>query len=172
LKQEENGSRYCMPDIQEFNICGTALTEILSCSLLKNTPLRLKVRGFSMLPFIRDEDIVTISPLLNSSLALGFAVAFTHPQTGRLTIHRIIAKRGNFYLIKGDCINKADGLIPKKNILGTVTKIERNGKKVLLGLGPERILIAFLNRLSFFFPLLLCGWKFLRQPVFANTKKS
>lgn len=161
-----------MPDIQKFNICGAALIEILSCSLSNNTPLRFKVRGFSMLPFIRDEDIVTISPLLNSSLVLGSAVAFTHPQTKRLAIHRIIGKQGNFYLIKGDCVNRADGLIPKENILGTITNIERNGKIVLIGLGPERILIALLSRLSFFFPLLLCGWKFLRQPVYGNSKKS
>lgn len=139
----------------ELTLSNLALAELLQATLSKGVSFRFKVKGFSMLPFIRDCDVLTISPQHNSTLGLGKSVAFIHPETGKLVIHRVVSKKRNYYLIKGDSVPKADALIPKENVLGVVTKLERNGKKILFGFGPERFLIALLSRLSLFYLLLL-----------------
>ena len=41
---------------------------------------------------------------------------------------------------------RPDGMIPVGDILGLVTCVERGGRKVRFGLGPERLLIALLSR--------------------------
>ena len=94
----------------------------------------------------------------------GEVVAIIHPETGRLIVHRIIGKKGEDYLIKGDNTPDADGLIAASNILGRVKKVERNNRNVFLGLGPERLLISFLTRWRFL-PLLRPVWRFV-HPAF------
>jgi hypothetical protein len=145
----------------EFSISGSALIELLQDVLGKGAPFRFRTRGFSMVPFIKDGDLVTVSPLLGSSPGLGDVVAFIQPGTRRLAIHRIIGKKDSSLLIKGDNTHQIDGLIPETNILGYVTRVERDGKKVSLGLGLERFFIALLARrglLSLFF---LSIWKII-----------
>jgi hypothetical protein len=97
-------------------------------------------------------------------------VVFVHPETGRLIIHRVVGKRGDSMLIRGDNTHDADGLIPKTNILGRVTEVERDEREVFIGLGPERILIAFLTRKRLLFPLLLPVWR-LVQPIIRRSPK-
>ena len=46
-----------------------------------------------------------------------------------------------------------DCRIPRENLLGRVTRVERNGKAVWLGLGPERTLIAWLSRRGWLIPV-------------------
>lgn len=99
-----------------------------------------------MSPFIRDGDVVTISPLSSLPVSVGRSVAFVHPQSEKLVIHRIVGKNTNYYLIKGDNVFTADGFIPQENILGAISKIERNGRKVFFGQGIERSIIAFLSK--------------------------
>jgi hypothetical protein len=108
-----------------------------------------------MSPFIKDDDVVTVSPSIPKQPRLGEVVAFIHPVTGELLVHRVVGRRGDsHFLVKGDSIREVDGLVPQANILGYVRKVERRGKEFSLGLGPERILIAFLGRRGLV-PLLL-----------------
>jgi hypothetical protein len=63
----------------------------------------------------------------------------------------VVARQEQAVFIQGDNLGNngpvyADGIIPQANLLGKVTRIERNGKKVWLGLGPERRVIAWLSR--------------------------
>jgi hypothetical protein len=108
---------------------------------------RLQALGFSMSPFIKSGDILTIAPLGSNVLRLGDVAAFVHPERKRLIVHRVIGKsiRG-FVLMKGDNLDKADGHIPWDYILGYVIRIERGKKVINFGMGPERFLIAILNR--------------------------
>lgn len=131
----------------EFIISNVVLMDLLEAVTNKRKSLRFKAKGFSMFPFICNSDVVTISPFSNSHIGLGQAVAFIHPQTQELAVHRIIGKKGNDYIIKGDNIFAIDGAVPRENILGYVSIIERKGKKVILGLGWERRLIVFLSRI-------------------------
>jgi signal peptidase len=139
------------------------LPELVKDILSKGVECRFQAKGHSMSPFIKDGDIVTISPLTRSSPGLGDVVAFNHPETGKLFVHRIVLKKRDSYIVKGENAFEADGLIKKGNILGFVTRVERKGKKVLLGLGPERFLIAFLTRRGLLFPLLSPIRKIIRS---------
>lgn len=139
----------------DLSLSGPALVELLRAVLDKGAPFRFRAKGFSMYPFIKDGDVVTVSPLPDTSPSPGDVVAFIRPETEKLVIHRVARKRGDSFLIKGDNTPHADGLIPEANILGCVTEVERDGKNVFLGLGPERFLIALLTRKGRFFTLLL-----------------
>ncbi len=150
---------------EEISLSGVALAELLQATLAKGAPFRFKVKGFSMSPFIKCQDVLTVSPFNGRALGLGNIVAFIHPLTENLVIHRIVGKQGNFYLIKGDNAIKPDALVLEENILGYVTKVEREGKRVFLGLGPERFLIVLLSRTSIFFPFLLTVWRIVRSLI-------
>jgi len=114
-----------------------------------------------MSPFIKDGDVLTITPVQTSAPGFGDVVVFTHPHTGKLIIHRIIGKKAGSYLTKGDNAPEGDGLISRAAILGRVTKVERNGKYISLGLGPDRFIIAFVIRKGLL-PLLNPVWRFVR----------
>jgi hypothetical protein len=118
-----------------------------------------------MSPFIKDGDAITVSPKIGCSPRFGDVVAFIHPRTEKLFIHRVVWKRRDAYIVKGENTLESDGLIKKENILGVVTKVERKGKKVFLGLGPERFLIALLTRKNLLLPVLLPVWRIFRQAV-------
>jgi len=128
--------------------------------LAKGASFRFRARGWSMVPFIRDGDVITIAPLRGMP-AVGQVVAFTRPGSGDPVVHRAIARHGAALLIQGDGVpGSADGIIPRESLLGRVTRVERGGKRVWIGLGPERYPIAWLSRARLLIPLrrLLPSW--------------
>ena len=127
-------------------LSGPALKELLQSVIQKGLPFRFKAGGFSMSPFIRNGDIVTVSPLGEVPPGIGDVVIFIHPATGSIAVHRLVAKSGNAYRVKGDNSPGPTTLLPRENLLGRLDRLERNGRRVLLGLGPERRFIAFLTR--------------------------
>ncbi|MFH0845432.1 MAG: S24/S26 family peptidase [Pseudomonadota bacterium] len=147
---------------EELPILGPALIDLLRAVLDKEALFRFRAKGFSMVPFIKDDDVVTVSPLWGGSPGVGDVVAFVSPYSERLVVHRVVGKKGDHYLIKGDSAREPDGLVPRINILGRVRAVERNGKEILLGLGPERVLIARLTRNGLILNLLLPIWRLIR----------
>jgi signal peptidase I len=127
--------------------------ELLFVLKERGLTVRISVGGASMTPFIRSQDILTIKWLNNTPLRIGQVVVFKHWRCEDLVIHRIITKGDSGWVIKGDNCLKSDGDVPMDNIIGLVTHVERNGKKVLLCLGPERQIIALLNRCNGLFLL-------------------
>ena len=104
-----------------------------------------------MAPFIKDGDLVVISPVTDKRPGLGDVAAYPDKITGKLVIHRvvgrIVVKNRVWYKIKGDNILQEDLPVPCDDLLGYVARLERNEKKVLLGLGPEKWIIVLLSRL-------------------------
>lgn len=149
----------------QLSLSGAALIDLIQAVLNKGALFRFQARGFSMAPFIRDGDVIVISPLSADSFRLGKVVVFIQPGIDKLVVHRIVGKVCGAFLIKGDNMSDADGVIPKSRILGCVTRVERNGEEASLGLGPERVLIAFVTRKRRFASLLLPIWKFIRPVV-------
>ena len=145
-----------------LSLSGSAFIELLKAVLDKGTSFRFRAEGFSMHPFIRNGDLVTLSPLSNIMPRIGDVVAFVFPGTDRLMVHRIIGAEGRFFLIKGDNLHGPDGLIRKTNILGRVIRVERSGKEVPFGIGPERMFIALLSRRGPIFSFLLPIWRLVR----------
>ncbi len=115
-----------------------------------------------MFPFIRDGDTVTIAPLRGRLAGIGEVVAFAGP-AGGLVVHRVTARRPAAYEIRGDYLRGPHDVVPLDGVLGTVTRVERRGRSVRLGLGPERLLVGALVRLGLLQPLVVAA-RALRAP--------
>ena len=144
----------------------------MTAVLEKGSSFRFLAKGFSMTPFIKDGDVVTISPFLGRKVRIGEVVAFISPLTQSLAVHRIIGKRKARFFLQGDNVPEADGLVSEEQILGYVKRVERQGRIVNLGLGPERRVIAFLNRKGWLFRIRYVLWKLLRPIRDRLRKKS
>ncbi|MFO8164067.1 MAG: S24/S26 family peptidase [Desulfatiglandales bacterium] len=130
----------------QLSLSNLGQLELLRGMNERGVPLRTTVRGFSMHPFIKDQDVLTISPIHDSEPQVGDVVAFIHPHTGKLVIHRVITRTAAGWQLKGDNSTETDLLSAREHIIGRVTRIERKGQDVRLGLGLERRLIAALTR--------------------------
>lgn len=158
MKDKHTKPEFSVVERSDLSLSGRALVELLQAVVQQGVPARFQAKGFSMSPFIRDKDVVTISPLKHMEPRLGDIIAFAHPETGGLYIHRIVRKKEGMVVTKGDNRSQADECVPRENILGFLTSVQRDGNRVCLGLGPERYLIAFLGWRGFLFPL----WKVIR----------
>jgi hypothetical protein len=142
------------------------LVLLLRTVLEKGKPFRFEATGDSMSPFIRNGDIITVSPLLGAPPRLGDVVAYIRPERRRkLVVHRVIGRRNGSYLIRGDSAPDHTDLVPKADILGRVSRVKRNGRRVCLGLGPERRLVAFVIRNGLLLHLLMPLWRLVRPIV-------
>jgi hypothetical protein len=162
LKTKRTRPEFVIVKGSELPLSGRALVEILRAVLDKGAAVRFQAKGFSMSPFIKNMDVVTISPLQGKRPGLGDIIAFVHKETDGLCVHRIVRATSGVYITKGDNISETAECVPRENILGFVGKVEREGREAFLGLGPERFLIAFLGRRGLLLPLLLPVWKVIR----------
>jgi hypothetical protein len=141
------------------------IPELVKEVLGREAECRLQVKGYSMSPFIKENDVVTISPVSEASPGFGDVIAFVHPKTEKLLIHRVVWRIGDACLVKGENSFEPDGLIERKDIIGMITRVERDGRKVFFGLGPERFLIALLTRTNLLLPVLRPVRKIFRPVV-------
>ncbi len=126
---------------------------ILNSAHHKKGKIVFRAKGSSMAPFIKDGDLLTISPVTFHKL-LGKIVVCLDDSQKSVMVHRVIGKTKNGYLLKGDNLNFDDGPRSGKTIKGVVESIERKNKKIILGIGPERIAIAILSRVRILLPIL------------------
>jgi len=155
------GSTALGPQSRYESIQTSLFFSLLQDLIRKGIPARFTAKGVSMSPFIKDGDVITVTPLEGAPPGFGDVVAFFHPGTRKLAVHRVVGKEGDFYFLRGDNSSVADGLIPRNSILGKVARVERKGKKISWGLGPERFLIAFFNGKGLFVSLIHPLWKMI-----------
>lgn len=127
-------------------LSGAALAGIARAVLSRGRPFRFHALGGSMSPFIRDGDVITLVPPDAAGCAPGRVVAVAQPENGRMVVHRVIGVSGGRCRTQGDNNSVADGEVPLACIIGTVACVERGGRRVRFGLGPEGIVIALLSR--------------------------
>jgi signal peptidase I len=137
--------------------------ELLQTILSRGCDCRFRAGGVSMAPFIRDGDVLTVSPLRERTVRRGDVVAFLHPTTRRLVVHRVVARLGTRCVVRGDNAPEEDGALQSGDILGRVTRVQRGSRFVALGLGPERCLIALANRRGWLPRLIFPAWRLLRR---------
>jgi hypothetical protein len=141
--------------VKDLVLANTELVDLMRQFLSRGMPFRFRARGWSMTPFIQDGDAISVAPFRQNRPGLGEVAVYVQPQTGHLVVHRVIGKRGRACLIQGDNVASGpDGLVLPESLLGRVTKVERNGRLVWLGLGPERYLIALFSRKGLLMPIL------------------
>ena len=104
-----------------------------------------------MRPFIKDGDLITVSPLRNSSIRVGNVVLYKTADD-RAIVHRAIRKtrKGNrtIFFIKGDAAFGQPEKVNAERVLGRVTAIERNGRKRKLDTKLYRIISFIFAGLS------------------------
>jgi hypothetical protein len=141
--------------VTDLSLTSPLLAEILSGVLARGLPFRFRAAGSSMVPFIRDGDVLTLLPLPARGPQPGDVVAFCFPGQ-HLAVHRVIRATAPGYLLKGDNYppGQTDGIVPREDILGRVSRVERNGRSISFGAGPERRLIALFSCIGLLFPML------------------
>jgi hypothetical protein len=141
-------------DKEERHINNISLINLIQTTLGQGASLPLQAKGTSMAPFIKDGDILTLSPLPVHEPGLGDVIACKLPHGNKLVIHRIVKALKDCCLIRGDYCSEPDGLISRKDILGVVSRLDRDGTRITFGFGPIRILIAILSARNILYPLL------------------
>ena len=144
---------------------------LLMTAVLKNgKAFRFQASGFSMDPFIKDGDILTLVDVSHHPIRLGNVLAFKHPHNGRLTVHRVIKRKQKTYLMKPDNGLSADGWTTHDQVIGIVQLNERGGNKIRFGLGWEKVLIAHLSRWNFLISTIHVLWRFFPRRLKLRIK--
>jgi len=127
-------------------LSGPAHLELTRHLIEINYCVRFQAKGYSMSPFIREGDYITLSPLKEGSVGFGNVVAYSRKDVETMVVHRIVHIMRNLIITKGDSNPDNDDPVTRENIFGIVTRIERDGKRLFWGLGLERWLIAWVSR--------------------------
>ena len=111
----------------------------LSTELLElGGSLSFKAHGFSMSPFIRNGDILSVQPVEVTALKAG-DIAFYRIACDRLVVHRIIGRFRQasqvVFKIRGDALYGPDELVQADQILGQVMSVQRGRKVIRLDQG-------------------------------------
>jgi signal peptidase len=124
--------------------CTSAAFAELSAEILQaGMALRFQARGTSMLPLVRDGDVVLVRPVDPDELRVGDVVLCrSHP--GRIVVHRVVKVLANSagvrYTVQGDQLTRPDGRLPAAQIYGRVASIERDGATIDVGRPAMRTL--------------------------------
>jgi len=94
--------------------------------LRRDGHLRITARGSSMMPFIRDGDVVGVTTTESTDVGVGDVVCYERPP-GRLFLHRVIGLAGDGFVAKGDALAFTE-LVERAHVLGKVITVERHGR--------------------------------------------
>lgn len=114
--------------------CTSAAFSELSTEVLRvGFSLRFQAHGISMMPLVRDADILLVEPVDPSTLKIGEIVLCSNAP-GHVVIHRIVQRtKGSSiirFLVKGDRAATPDGWLSPDQIFGRLTSIERDGRTI------------------------------------------
>ncbi len=146
-----------------LELSGKNLISLMGAILERNADFRFQAKGHSMSPFIRNMDIVTISSLPQYKPETGDIVAVLLIGKESIVVHRVVGKKKEKFIIKGDNNKIRDGLFEQNQIIGLVSKVERNGKRIMFGQGFFGRTIAILSGIGLLNSLIL--------PILRKTRR-
>ena len=119
-------------------IANDQLLPVVGELLREGNEVTLRAKGRSMMPYIRDlRDNLILRACPPDQLAVGDAVlAFTTDK--RYVGHRIIAIDGDMLTLKGDGNLRGTEQCRRDEVLGRLTHVERNGKRIDCNTPAER----------------------------------
>jgi signal peptidase I len=113
--------------------------------------LRLRVTGWSMLPTVWPGDTLVVERAAAGDVVDGDIVLFSNGR--RLVAHRLVARNGEAGVstiqTQGDALPHLDSPVPGENLLGKVSFILRNGRRISPGKDlrlSERAIAALFRR--------------------------
>jgi len=138
-----------MTDSQRLEISGHNFQQLITSVVEKDALVTFKVTGKSMFPNIINGDRLTLAPYQGQEPEVGDVVALANLSKNTISVHRIIKKKAELFLIKGDNVFKSDGVFSQKSIIGYICEIKRGKKKININkLKNKRI--VFLSKIRFF----------------------
>jgi signal peptidase I len=124
--------------MREIILKSNEIAELSSRIVLNGGSFCFKAHGWSMYPFIRDGDVLTIQPADPSALKPGDIIFYT-TSDNRAVAHRIVGKKNRdnriMLLLRGDSLFGSDGWIQAEQIIGQVISLERRQKVMRLNRG-------------------------------------
>ena len=140
------------PSSQSLDDANALKCELAGEILRSSGELRLRVTGWSMLPAIMPGDTLVIERISADAISEGDLVLFMHDR--RFFVHRVVTKGSHdgAILTCGDAMPAVDPPVPESNLLGRVSFVERNGKRIQPARSPrfsERAVSALVRRSTF-----------------------
>jgi hypothetical protein len=112
-------------------IAATGLHDDLAIqSLRAGNMLRVRARGGSMLPFLRDGDVLVVRPVGARGIRIGDVLCY-EPPSGGLCLHRVVARGERGFVTRGDALPYLED-VPEAAALGVVTARQRRGRTIAL----------------------------------------
>ncbi|MFQ6066726.1 MAG: S24/S26 family peptidase [bacterium] len=131
--------------------------------LSRGRVLRFRTKGGSMSPFIRNEDVVEVVPL-KGKINLGDVVLY-RSSYGKMVIHRVIRRRKESIITKGDSVPSSDQPVLSEQVLAQVVSVEKNGWRIRLDTPMGRLINILFATISPFSFLTDPPLKFLKKAI-------
>jgi len=96
--------------------------------LRAGTAVRFRVTGSSMQPSILSGDVVTAIPRPTHRIRRGQVICFRHEDEMR--VHRVVSSGPAGLRAMGDAANEFAEIIRPQDVLGVITLVEREGRRV------------------------------------------
>lgn len=113
------------------------LMPVIRAALERGQLVRMTVNGSSMLPFLRDGDVVELEPI-STVLTLG-EIVLAQSVAGHYVIHRIVRVQEASVWLRGDAQEQCEGPLPRHAVFGRAVTASRNGRVRTLDRGWLRI---------------------------------
>jgi signal peptidase I len=119
---------------------GRELMPVIRAALDRGQRVRMTVTGSSMLPFLRDNDVVELEPASVPRLGDMVLVQTAAPGAAeRYVLHRVARMDGAAFFIRGDAQPHCEGPFTSDAVLGRVTTAWHNGRPRVLDRGVWRL---------------------------------
>jgi signal peptidase I len=125
-----------------FDLSGELLPGLVESALEQGAEARFEVDGHSMMPLIRPGDIVHVGRPADAGPRPGDVVAVRVERAGGMLVHRVVRRKNGVATLRGDNAAQADGEFAEREILGVVTRVERNGHSTWFGAGRWGALVG------------------------------
>jgi len=132
--------------------------------------LRFKAKGGSMSPYIRNGDVVEVVPV-KGKINLGDVVLY-RSYYGNPVVHRVIQRRKESIITKGDSLPSSDQPVLSTQVLGRVVSVEKNGWRMRLDTPPGRLLNILLATISPFSFLIYPSLRLLKKAISPFTSNA
>lgn len=103
------------------NVTSLYFREMAKAVLREGTQLSFRAGGRSMSPFIRNNETVIIKPPTRT-MRIGDVILF-ECEGPRLILHRIVKKKGDVYVTRGDATCHEDCSVPHSAVLGRAVHV-------------------------------------------------
>jgi hypothetical protein len=96
--------------------------------LRSGQPVRFRARGGSMWPAVPGGSLIEVTPGLSRVVRRGELVAFE--RGGRVVVHRVLRVLPRGLELRGDALERSDGIVSPEHLLGSARIVERRRSSV------------------------------------------